>query len=51
MNRKYKLIEKRKSFYNGLITIQRIQALRDFENVKAGDLGGWVECEDNLSHE
>lgn len=29
----------------------RIKALRDFANVKAGDLGGYIEKEENLSHE
>ncbi|WP_208434759.1 hypothetical protein [Bartonella taylorii] len=32
-------------------TLYRIRALRDFGDVKKGDLGGWVESEDNLSHE
>ena len=32
-------------------TLHRIRALRDFGDVKAGDLGGWVESEANLSHE
>lgn len=32
-------------------TLFRIRALRDFSNVKAGDLGGWVEGEWNLSQE
>ena len=31
--------------------IYRIQALRDFSDVKKGDLGGFVESEDNLSQE
>ena len=31
------------------ITLHRIKALKDFSDVKAGDLGGWVEKEDNLS--
>jgi len=30
-------------------TLHRIQALKDFSDVKKGDLGGWVESEDNLS--
>ena len=30
-------------------TLHRIKALTDFGDVKAGDLGGWVESEDNLS--
>lgn len=32
-------------------TIYRIQALIDFSDVKAGDIGGYVESEENLSHE
>ena len=28
----------------------RIRALKDFGDVKAGDLGGFVESEKNLSH-
>ncbi|BFH15577.1 hypothetical protein J6TS7_56260 [Paenibacillus dendritiformis] len=31
--------------------LHRIRAIRDFGDVKAGDLGGWVESEKNLSHE
>ena len=31
------------------VTLYRIKALKDFSDVKAGDLGGWVEKEDNLS--
>ncbi|MGL4523755.1 MAG: hypothetical protein ACRCWQ_14505 [Bacilli bacterium] len=42
--KKYKLLERES---NGLC---RIQALRDFGNVKAGDIGGFVEDESNLSH-
>lgn len=29
----------------------RIRALRDFGDVKTGDRGGYIESEDNLSHE
>ena len=32
-------------------TLYRIRALRDFEDVKMGDLGGFVESEKNLSQE
>lgn len=32
-------------------TLYRIKALKDFGNVKAGDLGGYIQSEDNLSHE
>jgi len=31
--------------------VYRIKAIRDFGLVKAGDAGGFVEAEDNLSHE
>nr|DAR70747.1 MAG TPA: Putative transferase, nesg, ydcK, Structural Genomics.38A [Caudoviricetes sp.] len=30
-------------------TLYRIQALRDFANVKEGDIGGYIEAEKNLS--
>lgn len=30
--------------------VYRIRALRDFGDVKAGDLGGYIECGQNLSH-
>lgn len=29
----------------------RIRALKDFGNVKAGDLGGYIQSESNLSHD
>ena len=32
-------------------TLHRIRAILDFGDVKAGDIGGWVEKESNLSHE
>lgn len=32
-------------------TLHRIRALRDFNDVKAGELGGFIEKEKNLSHE
>ncbi|CAK00909.1 hypothetical protein [Bartonella tribocorum] len=31
--------------------LTRIRALRDFDDVKKGDLGGYIESEENLSHE
>ena len=45
--KKYELSNKTIEF-NG-VTLHRIKALKDFSDVKAGDLGGWVEKEDNLS--
>lgn len=35
----------------GCRTLSRIQALRDFGDVKEGEFGGWIESEKNLSHE
>jgi len=31
--------------------LQRIRALKDFGDVKVGDVGGWIENESNLSHD
>lgn len=42
--------EQTNGFTNVERTVYRIQALRDFGDVKAGELGGYVESEDNLSH-
>ena len=44
MNKKYRILTSGKD--KG-----RIQALRDFDTVKKGDVGGFVESENNLSHE
>ena len=32
-------------------TLHRIRAVAEFGLVKIGDLGGWIEKEENLSHE
>ena len=47
---KYGLTDDTVTLKNGKV-LHRIQALRDFGRVKAGDLGGYIEKEDNLSHE
>lgn len=49
MSKKYKLTDETTVVHGG-ITLYRIQALRDFGDVKKGDLGGFVESEENLSH-
>ena len=49
MSKKYKLTDETIVMY-GNKTLHRIQALRDFGDVKKGDLGGFVESEENLSH-
>lgn len=38
-------------FWSKTVTLHKIRAIRDFRGVKAGDLGGWIEKEENLSHE
>ena len=49
MSKKYELTEETLE-WNGH-TLHRIRALRDVgDDVQAGDLGGWVESEANLSH-
>lgn len=48
MKKKYKLIEGSRFWQYGR-PLYRIQALRDFSDVKKGDLGGFVESEANLS--
>lgn len=47
---KYKIIESTAIEYEGH-KLYRIEALRDFANVKKGDRGGYVETQDNLSHD
>ena len=49
MDKKYELIkEDTKQIYD--ITLYRIRALKNFGAVKAGDLGGYIQSENNLSH-
>ena len=48
--KKYKLIQDSRIWQYDK-AIYRIQALRDFSDVKKGDLGGFVESEENLSQE
>ena len=47
MEKKYKLTEETINV-NGR-TLHRIEALRDFNDVKKGDKGGFIENEKNLS--
>ena len=48
MEEKYILTNETENFNNHIL--HRIKALKDFGDVKKGDLGGWVENESNLSH-
>ena len=50
MIKKYELLTNDTIEINGN-TLYRIRALLDFVDVKAGDLGGYIQSEDNLSHE
>ena len=47
MDKKYELTNETREFQGRVL--HRIRALKDFGGVRAGDLGGWVEKEDNLS--
>ena len=47
MEKKYKLTDEAINLHG--ITLYRIEALKDFNNVKKGDTGGFVESELNLS--
>ncbi len=50
MQKKYVLI-KEDNLIIGPYTLYRIKALKNFRDVKIGDLGGYIENESNLSHE
>ena len=52
MKKKYELIEDDKVFVgvDTTTTLYRIKALRNFGDVKKGDIGGYIEKEENLSH-
>ena len=47
--KKYEFTGETKDFCG--VELHRIRALKDFGDVEAGDLGGWVASEDNLSQE
>lgn len=49
MEKKYILTEETKEV--GGHILHKIQAVRDFGDVQKGNLGGWVESEENLSHD
>ena len=47
MNQKYEFTGETMRHFGR--TLHRIKALENFGDVKKGDLGGWIESEDNLS--
>lgn len=48
-NKKYELTDETKVWEGR--TLHRIRALRRFHDVHPGDVGGWIETNDNLSHD
>ena len=48
--KKYELLQDQTIEWCGR-TLYRIRALRDFGAVHAGDVGGYIECERNLSQD
>lgn len=49
MEKKYKLTEETKEWCGH--TLHRIEALKDFGDVKTGDKGGWIKKEENLNQD
>ena len=49
MKKKYELTEETLAVDGHVL--HRIKALRDFGNVKKGNIGGWIEGQENLSHD
>ena len=49
MEKKYKLTEETLEIDGHVL--HRIIALRDFREVKKGDIGGWIESQENLLHD
>ena len=49
MERKYKLTDECMQYVGH--KLYRIQSLRSFSDVEEGELGGYIESEDNLSHD
>ena len=50
MERKYEMLKNDKIMV-GNVSLYRIIAIRNFGDVKKGDIGGYIEKEENLSHE
>lgn len=49
MEKKYELTDETMEWEGH--TLHRIRALKDFDDIKKGTLGGWIESEQNLSQE
>ena len=48
--KKYEFTGEEKTLENGVV-VKRIKAVRSFVEVEAGMIGGWIESEENLSHD
>ena len=53
MEQKYMITDERKNVILDRVehTVHRIKAIRDFGYIRSGDIGGWIECDINLSHD
>lgn len=51
IEKKFRLLEYDCEYLSNNRILYRIEAIRDFDDVKKGDLGGYVQYERNLSHE
>lgn len=51
MEKKYELTNETVTIDNGEVLLHRIKATKDFGAVEKGDIGGWVESDQNLSQE
>lgn len=47
--KKYEFTGETKEFFG--TTLQQIRAVRDFGSIHSGDIGGWIEKEENLDHD
>lgn len=50
-NKKYELALGTERTVHGTRILRRVRALRDFGDVKKGELGGYIQSEENLSHD
>ncbi|MDE6150967.1 MAG: hypothetical protein K2G12_03135 [Prevotella sp.] len=48
--KKFKLADETKTIRSGEV-LHRIEAIKDFGDVKKGQLGGWIQRESNLSQD
>lgn len=51
MGKKYELVKEESMIVDEIYTVYRVKALRDFGDVHAGDVGGWVEDDTCLSQD